>query len=51
MDRRTLKITEIAVWKDKDIERLAWSPDGKNPLLFGKNYHGSTMPPSWLVTK
>ena len=48
-----------AVWKPHS-ERLAFwhkaglmtvGPDGKNPLLFGKNYRGSTMPPSWLVTK
>lgn len=61
------KATEVAiqgdcysgVWKPRSALLAFWhqtglmtvGPDGVNPKLFGSSWHGSTMSPSWLVSK
>ena len=36
----------LTFWHDTGL--MVVGPDGKNPKLFGNNYRGSTMSPSWL---
>ena len=37
VDRKTLKMTQTTVWKDQEVERAVWSPDGKWIACGGKN--------------